>query len=58
MILGGRPLAQAAATLGFVDESHLHRCFVRELGLTPGAFRRLALARREVSRIQDRLLHR
>ena len=56
MIIGGRSLAQSAALLGFVDESHLHHSFVREMGLTPGAFRRLALARREVSRIQDRLL--
>lgn len=58
LILRGRPLSLAAAQLGFSDESHLHRCFVRELGLTPGAFRRLALARREVSRVQDGVLRR
>ena len=58
LLLTGRSLARSAAELGFVDESHLHRSFVRELGLTPGAFRRLALGRREVARIQDRLLAR
>lgn len=52
-------LADAAATLGFVDQSHLHRSFVAEFGMTPGAFRRLALGRSTVSRIQDaRLLPR
>jgi AraC family transcriptional regulator len=58
LLLAGRSLARSAAALGFTDESHLHRSFVRELGLTPGAFRRLALGRREVARIQDRLLPR
>lgn len=53
LIAQRRTLATAASDLGFVDESHLHRCFVAELGMTPGAFRRLALARSEVSRIQD-----
>jgi AraC family transcriptional regulator len=53
LIARQRPLAQAASALGFVDQSHLHRCFVAEFGLTPGAFRRLALGRAEVSRIQD-----
>ena len=58
LLLAGRTLARSAASLGFTDESHLHRSFVRELGLTPGAFRRLALGRREVARMQDRLLPR
>ncbi|HEY5805608.1 MAG TPA: AraC family transcriptional regulator [Lysobacter sp.] len=53
LIAQRRTLADAAATLGFVDESHLHRCFIAEFGVTPGAFRRLALGRAEVSRIQD-----
>lgn len=53
-----RTLACAASELGFVDESHLHRSFVAEFGMTPGAFRRLALGRAEVSRIQDARLHR
>jgi AraC family transcriptional regulator len=53
LIARRRTLAAAASVLGFVDESHLHRCFVAEFGMTPGAFRRLALGRGEVSRIQD-----
>lgn len=57
LIARRRTLARAASELGFVDESHLHRCFVAEFGMTPGAFRRLALGRTEVSRIQDARLH-
>lgn len=57
LIARRRTLARAASELGFVDESHLHRCFVAEFGITPGAFRRLALGRAEVSRIQDARLH-
>lgn len=53
LIAQRRTLSGAASALGFVDESHLHRCFVAEFGMTPGAFRRLALGRTEVSRIQD-----
>lgn len=53
LIARRRALACAASELGFVDESHLHRAFVAEFGMTPGAFRRLALSRAEVSRIQD-----
>ena len=53
MIARGRTLSTAAAELGFVDESHLHRCFIAEFGMTPGAFRRLALGRADVARIQD-----
>ncbi|UHQ20660.1 AraC family transcriptional regulator [Lysobacter sp. KIS68-7] len=58
LIAQGRTLANAAAELGFVDESHLHRSFVAEFGMTPGAFRRLALGRAEVSQIQDARLRR
>jgi len=58
LIARRRTLARAASELGFVDESHLHRCFVAEFGMTPGAFRRLALGRAEVSRIQDSRLQR
>ncbi|WP_158635330.1 helix-turn-helix transcriptional regulator [Luteimonas cucumeris] len=58
LIAQRRTLSRAASTLGFVDESHLHRCFVAEFGMTPGAFRRLALGRVEVSRIQDARLAR
>ncbi|HEY5852247.1 MAG TPA: helix-turn-helix domain-containing protein [Lysobacter sp.] len=56
LIAQRRTLSDAALTLGFVDEIHLHRCFVAEFGVTPGTFRRLALGRAEVSRIQDGLL--
>ncbi|GAA5068949.1 helix-turn-helix domain-containing protein [Lysobacter panacisoli] len=58
LIAQRRSLARAAAELGFVDECHLHRSFVAEFGMTPGAFRRLALGRAEVSRIQDARLRR
>lgn len=58
LLAGRRTLADTAATLGFTDASHLHRSFVAEFGMTPGAFRRLALGRGEVSRIQDRCLRR
>ena len=58
LLAARRSLADAAATLGFADASHLHRRFVAEFGLTPGAFRRLALGRGEVSRVQDRRLPR
>jgi AraC-like DNA-binding protein len=34
----GMPAASAAATVGFHDQSHLHRHFRRRLGLTPGAY--------------------
>lgn len=54
LICARRTLAEAAAVLGFVDECHLHRCFVSELGMTPGAFRDLALSRAEVAGIQGR----
>lgn len=58
LLAARRTLAAAAATLGFTDASHLHRSFVAEFGMTPGAFRRLALGRSEVSRMQDRRLRR
>lgn len=58
LIAQRRTLPQVASALGFVDDSHLHRSFVAEFGLTPGAFRRLALGRAEVSRIQDARLRR
>jgi AraC family transcriptional regulator len=58
LIAQRRTLADAASRLGFVDESHLHRSFVAEFGMTPGSFRRLALGRTEVARIQDARLQR
>jgi AraC family transcriptional regulator len=36
----GRTATDTAHGLGFTDDSHLHRSFVRVTGLTPGAFRR------------------
>ncbi|MEO6279219.1 AraC family transcriptional regulator [Roseateles sp.] len=38
LVRGGLPLAEAAAASGFADQSHMTRCFARNLGLTPGAF--------------------
>ncbi|GLQ55786.1 hypothetical protein GCM10010862_30450 [Devosia nitrariae] len=32
------PLAEAASTAGFADQSHMTRAFVRRYGLTPGAY--------------------
>lgn len=40
LVRGGLPLAEAAAASGFSDQSHMTRCFVRSLGLTPGAYAR------------------
>jgi AraC family transcriptional regulator len=34
------PLAEIAATCGFVDQSHLTRAFTRSLGTSPAAYRR------------------
>jgi AraC-like DNA-binding protein len=34
----GRPVAEIAATLGFFDQSHLHRHFRRRFGLSPGRY--------------------
>lgn len=39
-ILDGRPLADVAAEVGFVDQAHLGRRFKRFLGTTPGRFGR------------------
>lgn len=44
LVRAGLPLAEAAAASGFADQSHMTRCFVRSLGLTPGAFRPLGPA--------------
>jgi AraC-like DNA-binding protein len=37
-ILGGQPLADVAADVGFYDQAHLTRRFKRFLGTTPGRF--------------------
>jgi AraC-like DNA-binding protein len=45
-ILRGEPLARAAASAGFADQSHLTRQFRRAYGLTPGRFARAVAAAR------------
>jgi AraC-like DNA-binding protein len=42
LIAAGRPIADAAATAGFADQSHLTRVFVQRFGFTPGAWQRAA----------------
>jgi AraC-like DNA-binding protein len=37
-ILGGQPLADVAADVGFCDQAHLTRRFKQFLGTTPGRF--------------------
>lgn len=41
-IADGAEITRAAAEHGFADQSHLTRCFSRELGTTPARYRRLA----------------
>ena len=43
-ILGGAPLAEVAAEVGFVDQAHLSRRFKAFLGTTPGRFGRAGTA--------------
>jgi AraC-like DNA-binding protein len=38
LIANGSPLADAAVTSGFADQSHMTRLFVRKYGLSPGAY--------------------
>lgn len=38
LIRSGRSLAEAALASGFCDQSHLTRCFVRQLGVTPRGY--------------------
>lgn len=57
-IARGEAVGDVATAVGFTDQSHLHRCFVREFGITPGALKRLALARGEVARVQESLQRR
>jgi AraC-like DNA-binding protein len=40
LIRDGSSLAEAAASSGFSDQSHMTRIFVRQFGFTPGAWRR------------------
>lgn len=39
LILGGLPIAQAAADCGFADQAHLTRCMRARAGITPGRLR-------------------
>lgn len=38
LIAGGRPLADAAIDSGFADQSHMTRIFIRNYGVSPGAY--------------------
>jgi AraC-like DNA-binding protein len=38
LIRGGKPLAQAALSAGFVDQSHMTKAFVARLGVAPGEY--------------------
>jgi AraC-like DNA-binding protein/quercetin dioxygenase-like cupin family protein len=38
LIARGSPLADAAVTSGFADQSHMTRLFVRKYGISPGAY--------------------
>ncbi|MDP2367279.1 helix-turn-helix domain-containing protein [Rhodoferax sp.] len=42
LILSGADLAQAAASSGFADQSHMTRIFARHFGFTPGAWKQSA----------------
>jgi len=42
LIRGGASLAQAAASCGFADQSHMTRLFARQFGFTPGAWQQAA----------------
>jgi AraC-like DNA-binding protein len=39
LILAGMALTDVAVSSGFYDQSHLHRCFVRQFGVTPRRYR-------------------
>ena len=40
LLEAGETIAEAAATTGFADQSHLHRHFQRSLGMTPAEHQR------------------
>lgn len=42
LIRSGASLAQAAASCGFADQSHMTRLFARQFGFTPGAWQKAA----------------
>jgi AraC-like DNA-binding protein len=39
LLAAGRPPAEAALQVGFADQSHMTRAFVRQFGITPGRYR-------------------
>jgi AraC family transcriptional regulator len=39
LLNGDEPISRVAAEVGFADQSHMTRCFVRYLGTTPGRYR-------------------
>ncbi|MEJ3653119.1 AraC family transcriptional regulator [Actinomycetes bacterium KLBMP 9759] len=45
LLAEGMPAAEVAVRVGFVDQSHLHRHFTRDVGVTPGRFQRGRLSR-------------
>jgi AraC-like DNA-binding protein len=50
LILAGVTLAEAAAMVGFADQSHLNRHFRRIVGVTPGRYQRAARAAGDTAR--------
>ena len=44
LLMEGRTISDAATQVGFADQSHLNRWFRRSFGITPGAYRKAALA--------------
>jgi transcriptional regulator GlxA family with amidase domain len=40
LLEGGLPLAEVALSTGFADQSHFTKSFHRQMGISPGAWRR------------------
>jgi len=49
LLAAGASAAQAAAQVGFCDQSQLHRHFVRRIGVPPGAYARAARGARSIA---------
>lgn len=54
LIRGGASLAEAAASCGYADQSHMTRLFARQFGFTPGAWQQ-ATSRTVARTVQTRL---